>query len=142
MDETALIYVPHANSQSDPDILKVVELNLNILGFLPKLVKLEHVYSYGEFLNAKWLEHQNHPVIIVEHDCLPYPGAIQDILQCPEKTCSFGGTLQCAKFTPIGEPPIPQKTVWYHCDVELFRAFPPHIHLPNVVNLNRANIPR
>lgn len=141
MDENFLIYVPYSNHESEPEILNCVELNIQVLGFTPKLVKMQHNYSYGEFINDLW--DKGHPFVIVEHDCFPYPGAIQDILQCPEPICAFGGTLQCAKITPISEEsPLPSKTTWMHCDAILFSKYPPHMHLPEVANVNRANIPR
>ncbi len=140
MVETSLVYVPYANDESEPTILDAVKLNLEILGFPANFVKMRHEYSYGEFLNQLW--DKGDMFVIVEHDCFPYPNALNDILGCPEPICSFGGTLQCAKITPHGEAPIPPKTTWMHCDVELFKKFPPHVHFPEVVNLNRSNIPR
>lgn len=141
MDTTALIYVPYANEESEPHILECVELNLNVLGFVPRMVKMKHEYSYGDFLNE--LSHkETGPFIIVEHDCFPWPGAIQEILGCPEPYCSFGGTLQCAKISPTGDDLVPPKTKWGQVDAEMWRHIVPHMHLPEVINLNRANIPR
>ena len=141
MDEAAVIYVPYANDESEPSVLEVVELNLNVLGFLPRMVKMQHQYSYGEFLNHLSYT-ETGPFIIVEHDCIPWPGAIQQILGCPEPNCSYGGTLQCAKITPTGHNLVPEKTIWGHCDARLWEGITAHMHLPEVSNINRSNIPR
>lgn len=142
MDRDTAVYVPYANELSEPEVLKTVELNLQVLGFVPQLVKMEHAYSYGEFINELWVKHSGNPFILVEHDVFPYPVAIRDLLQCPEPFCTYGGTMQCCKLTPTGKPPLPEKTDWMHVDAVLWQKIKPHVHFPEVANVNRANIPK
>lgn len=54
-------------------------------------INLEYVrtdggpYVFSEFLRYMWK--QAEPFVLIEHDVLPYPGAIQEIWDCPEEFC-------------------------------------------------------
>lgn len=97
------------------------------------------------------------PVIIVEQDILPWPGAIEELCACPCQwgTYSYpyqGGIgiahmLGCAKLTTglmaalpnVWDNPAP----WYDLDRILFFAardigIEPHLHRPPVIHLKGA----
>jgi hypothetical protein len=94
----------------------------------------------------------NEPFIIVEHDILPWPGAIQRIWECDHHWCGYqyyvhGGLhayLGCAKFNPqlIGECPLPDHNVhWAALDQTIIdemaqRGIKGHLHQPAVSHLN------
>lgn len=109
--------------------------------------------AYRRVLLNIWQTHET--VIIVEHDIIPWPGAIEELLACSCQwgTYSYktnGGTgvahmLGCAKLTPglmdavptVWDDPAP----WWELDQRLFfaareKGIEPHLHRPAVTHLN------
>ena len=146
------IIVPYANNVSDPEIHYCVKLNFELLGIDPEWIRMDEPNSYSLLINRLWQE--NEKFIIVEHDVIPWRGAIESIWDCPEPFCGYDGTLQCAKIIPQGECPVNPRTGWPMMDAELHRnlysrgiPFHDHVFLTGemkipVTNLNRSNIPR
>src|SRR4051812_16119673 len=48
-------------------------------------------FDYHELLKSLW--HQRETTILVEHDVLPWPGALQELWQCPCKWGSYSYPL-------------------------------------------------
>lgn len=78
------------------------------------------VLGYGTLFAALW--NIGEPFVIVEHDVVPWPGAVEELHACAEPWCAFayspldgpladhdGPPMGCAKFTPEG--PVPFEAV-------------------------------
>lgn len=136
------VIVPYANNISDPEIHYVVRLNLDILGIDAEWVRLDEPNSYALLVNRLWDE--GAPFVIVEHDVIPWRGAVEELWECEHPNCTYDGTLQTAKITPDGPCPVDPRSVWFHVDVQMWGWRRPHEHCPArppVTNLNRHNIP-
>ncbi len=113
---------------------------------------LEGEYAYGELLRELWATRE--PVVIVEHDIVPWPGCLQELDGCPAEwcTCSYrykGGVgishmLGCAKLSTALMDGLPdlwnEACHWSECDRRLFFAArelgkEPHQHRPAVLHL-------
>lgn len=120
--------------------------------------RLDAFFTYIELLRELWQERQ--PVVIVEHDIVPWPGALEELWACPGRWCSYsyrllGGVgifhgFGCTKLT--GELMQATPTVWdepgewHTLDARLFHAarevgLEPHPHRPPVVHLNPREYP-
>lgn len=119
-----------------------------------ELVIAKDDYTYGQTLHVLWA--QGEEFVTVEHDIVPWPGAI-DALSCPEPWCIYqnivghSGKLQSAlglvRFSRKLMAALPEanlgwnKTEWNHLDAQVYGALqvdaklPPHIHLPPVAHL-------
>jgi hypothetical protein len=120
-------------------------------------------WSYTNFLQDLWDKHED--VIIVEHDIVFWPGAIDALWDCKEEWCFYGYDtnrplfpyLGCTKITPRlmdkalncwGEQrriknwiERPNQPPWSWCDGWLWLSvgkLEGHLHTPGVVNANRA----
>jgi hypothetical protein len=129
------------------------KLNLGILGIRPRLVKLERDISYDILFRKLWEEGE--PFIIVEHDIVPYPGALERMWESSAPWCGFGylvfgkirSYLGCTKFVPkeLGSCPLPDEyQSWQVMDrkieAELIkRGFNGQIMEPPVAHLNFAH---
>lgn len=67
-------------------------------------------YRYGRNFAALW--NKGEPFIHVEHDIVPWPGAIKELIECPEPWCTFesvdvGGVIHLGfgigKYRPTDE---------------------------------------
>ena len=148
------IVVPFANDVSDPYVHKAMRLNLQMQGLEPRYERmngtLDSDYAYDHLFRRLWAEGK--PFIIVEHDILPWPGAVQQIWACDRPWCGFEyfifGELRvqlgCVKFDPsrLGPCPLPDTlTAWHHLDWEVItnlsgRDETGHLHEPAVTHLN------
>lgn len=67
-------------------------------------VIMETPFSYGELLTE--LFHKRETFILVEHDIIPWPGALEKLAICEKDYCGYhyvigsgmGGSLGCTKF--------------------------------------------
>lgn len=124
-----------------------------------EFVKLKGKYGYSEFLKERWDEGKD--FLLVEHDVVVWPGAIESLVKCTHPWCAFdyskdtvwetqeaelrGIPLGCVKITSdfikqtpdIWDNPVD----WHVCDLYLFKCAKekglfPHQHFPGVVNAN------
>lgn len=148
------IIVPFANDKSDPGVLAATRLNLTMQGLKPRYERLndtlDSLYSYDRLFRKLWADGE--PFIIVEHDILPWPGALQQMWLCDKPWCGFEyicfGELRvqlgCVKFDPsrLGPVPLPEElTVWQLLDWKIIttlasRGETGHLHEPAVSHLN------
>ena len=116
------IIIPYA--QKGP-IIDSVKLILAIQGLRPRMVKMNDEFSYYFLLKELW--EKGEPFIIVEHDIIPFPGAVQELWTNPEPWCGYpyylSGELKsylgCTKFDPklLGEFPLPEEPIaWLYLD--------------------------
>jgi hypothetical protein len=81
------------------------EMALRTNGYSPQVVIMEDDYHYSRLFNDLWDAHED--FIIVEHDIVPWPGAIESFFGCNQHWCGFqypqggawGGGLGCVRFT-------------------------------------------
>lgn len=144
------VIVPYAESDGTTSVLDAVKLNLANQGIRPQLFKLDQTYSYDQLFRRLWS--QQKPFILVEHDIVPWPGALKELWTCPEPWCGFPyfvfgelrSYLGCTKFDPsrLGDCPLPDDLEsWQTMDktVEkllMKRQLTGHIHNPAVTHLN------
>lgn len=115
-------------------------------------------YTYRSLLEQLWKESEE-PFIIIEQDILPWPGAIEELWQCPCQwgTYSYkyqGGIgiahmLGIAKITPelIKQTPgiWDDETPWHELDKKLAfaaraKGIEPHLHRPPVIHLSEREL--
>lgn len=116
--------------------------------------------AYYVLLRGLW--HAGGGFVIVEHDIVVWPGAVQQLEDCPEPWCVFPyyssvgwarDALGCTKFSSgllqrypdVLEPPFPDccQHTTYWCGLDRLishrlrsHGLEPHEHSPAVVNLN------
>jgi hypothetical protein len=108
--------------------------------------------DYRLLMQRLWREQER--VIIVEHDIVPWPGALEELWACP---CAWGAYsykihggigiyhgLGCTKLTPQLMAAVPeiwgQPEPWYLLDQKLLfearnQGLEPHHHRPAVIHL-------
>ncbi len=146
------IVVPFAGTMAfgSSGIFDAVKLNLATQGFLPRIVKVDRIYSYDFLFRSLWAEGE--PFILVEHDIVPWPGALAELWNCPEPWCGFPyfifgelrSQLGCTKFDPanLGECPLTGDPIeWQVIDKAIekrlvMRGQNGHMHSPAVTHLN------
>lgn len=148
------IVVPYAPIYGTPSVLDAVKLALGVQGLRPRMVKLEQDFSYHQLIQELWAKQE--PFILVEHDIIPWPGAVQQLWTCPEGWCAFPyaclgelrAYLGCTKFDPVklGECPLPEELLtWQVMDQRIkktlmMRQAKCHMHEPGVTHLNFAHV--
>lgn len=109
-------------------------------------------WDYSHLLHKLWNEGDN--FILVEHDILPWPGALGEIWNCPAEWCAYsyecnGGiglyhTFGCAKISgqlinrlpDVWKDPLPWHRLDSHLCFEASRIGQvPHPHRPPVTHL-------
>src|SRR5262245_36727721 len=120
-----------------------------------KLVEVSGNYSYGRALHQLWEEGES--FINVEHDIVPWPGALEKMWKCKSAMCMYqypighsgliSGSLGCVKFSDelIDAYPLANfgwdDTEWNHLDAQVFgalvldRSILPDVHQPPVGHL-------
>lgn len=126
--------------------------------YLVNRIRLTEEDSYVRYFEERWAERRT--FINLEHDVVPWPGALDELWACPQPWCAFGyrpgenlaqpdacAYLGCAK---IGEALIarlpnvwrdkPAPRVWSNCDCWLTtyarqQRIVVHQHYPAVVNV-------
>jgi hypothetical protein len=56
-------------------------------GVLFELFLMEHEYSYSDMFTTLWKRNQG--FVSIEHDIVPWPGAIEKLQQCIKPWCSY-----------------------------------------------------
>jgi hypothetical protein len=144
------IIVPFANELNDSVVHSAMRLNLEMQGLSPRYERLEGTFSYDALIRQLWAEGK--PFILVEHDVLPWPGAVQQLWTCPRPWCTFEYfmlgemrvALGCTKFDPsqLGPCPLPAEPQdWHQMDWHVIaelaaRYHVAHLHEPAVSHLN------
>ena len=139
-----------------------------LCGYSPIPVVLSSVaagpHAYLDYFQRRWDEGEG--FITMEHDIVPWPGAIESLLDCPHEWCFFGyqPDVDCLanSCAPLGLQKITAALIealpgtwndmrtngvyggpgiWRYCDFHLFRVgvavgFIPHQHYPAVFNAN------
>lgn len=147
------VVVPYANATSDPIIHKAMRLNLQMQGIEPRFEQMDGAldgdFAYDRLFRSLWAAGE--PFVIVEHDILPWPGAIAQLWDCD---CAWGAykylifgelrtQLGCVKFDPtrLGDCPLDDLVTWQHLDWAVIstlvkRGYSGHLHEPAVTHLN------
>lgn len=149
-DVRPMVVVPYANAETDPDVHAAVRLNLLMQAIEPVYVPLVGETDYDALIRRLWAA--GRPFILVEHDVLPWPGAVQALWTCDRPWCAFEyfmlGELRvalgCTKFDPsrLGPVPLPPEPVgwrtmdWHITDTLTTRRESAHLHEPAVGHLN------
>ena len=142
------IYVPYTN------LLQATQIALVEYDYIPVDLKDQ---AYSDFLRERWAEGES--FINIEHDIVPWPGAIEEIAECPEPWCGYAyhtgpsldphpywhPMLGCVK---LGAELIrrtagmwDEHIMFFLCDSTLAERgyaarLSPHRHFPGVVNAN------
>jgi hypothetical protein len=107
------------------------------------LVLVEDDYTYGRTLAEYW--QRGETFVNVEHDIVPWPGAIQEVLNCEHAWCGYDypvgeagvmpGAIGCVKFSEKLMRHSPSKTCdawadtkWNKLDGVIFKSMPGHWH--------------
>jgi hypothetical protein len=151
------VVVPFATSAA---MLPAVELALRQDGVEADFRHMTADDSYYQLLVELWRGRET--FALVEHDIIPWPGALQQLENCPEAWCTFPyycsvgwieDGLGCVKFGKellVSHPsfldePFPPccNHTKYYCGLDRLIAhrceqlgIAPHVHAPGVVNLN------
>jgi hypothetical protein len=103
-------------------------------------------FNYQHFMAARWKERE--PFVVVEHDVVFHPSAIDELVECPRTWCAFpyvGGVDTCCMgLMKVGVPvmetwpnlwlrPMTWEMVAWHFTTATQAL--PHQHLPAIVNL-------
>ncbi len=142
------LIVPYTN------LRPLVRATLEQYNLHPKFVKLSGEDDYWNLLSQLWEEKES--FVLNEHDVLPWPGAIQEIADCPADWCSYTyrmkkgyGIHHAFGCTKIGQgliEAIPDawinvdSTHWHDLDGQLCimarnSGITPHPHRPPVIHL-------
>jgi hypothetical protein len=147
------VVVPFANDATDPLVHGAMRQNLEMQGLSPRWERLTGPFAYDALIRRLWAE--GRPFILVEHDVLPWPGAVQQLWTCDRPWCAYEYfmlgelcvALGCTKFDParLGPCPLPDEPTdwhrmdWYVIDTLTTRYHSAHLHEPAVSHLNRAH---
>lgn len=115
--------------------------------------------AYWRLLSDQW--RKGGKFLVVEHDILPWPGALRELWDCPEPWCSMPYYLQsgigyafgCTKFDPARMPEMAEALTvvdryWYNLDTSLISyvrdTFGVKVHHhpgPPVIHVNQEHAP-
>lgn len=129
-------------------------LALRAEGLNPEVVIMGGDLSYGRLVERLWRSGEG--FVLVEHDVVPWPGAMSALSSCPELYCGhryliaaqLGGTIGCVRFSAAltaAHPDLPARWAgshWSNLDIKLtnglwdvgVRGF--HVHEPPVAHLH------
>lgn len=163
------LYIPYTR------IAEATEVFLHTYGCVPDDLAVERVdvsgnpFGYLEHFQARWA--QGRTFINMEHDTVPWPGALQDLLACERNWCFFGylpgidfvatnaapfglvkfGASLIAAMPDVWELMerrfVNDPCAWSMCDIHFAEyarergLFTPHQHSPSVLNANPKFIP-
>ena len=134
--------------------------NVGVRQVLEKLYHLHVDYKYMEHVDSYWglmrgLWEEGETFIVIEHDVLPWPGAIQELQNCSEDWCSFTYEMKngygiyhafgCTKFGKGLIEALPDAWMqiedhnWNRldsqfCKLALMAGLVPHPHRPPVIH--------
>ncbi len=149
------IIVPYTDAKNPA--FAAAKLNFECLALRPRYVdmnaELDAPYAYHRLIHSLWAEGK--PFILVEHDILPWPGALEQLWECE---CAWGAFryhvlgnlaayLGCVKFDPLklGPCPLPEEPMpWTKLDLHIVKTLTSrgergHVHNPPVCHLNRGH---
>ena len=139
----------------------VKQVLVTLLDLPVNFVAMEKDDSYFNLLAGLWAEGER--FIIIEHDVLPWPGAVEELWNCPADWCSYTykmrgyhgdygihHSLGCTKFGEGFMSEVPDmflrfdSTDWKHLDAQIFHVgvkhnILPHPHRPPVIHLHNWN---
>jgi len=131
-------------------------LALEAEGVKHTVYTMQSEYDYGELLRKCWLEQEG--FIVVEHDIVPWPTALEQLDTCPCQYCGYnypvantrqmGAALGCTKFSTGLIRLLPNLAdywhtcPWQHLDAEVIRSVvwavgSMHHHYPPVAHARR-----
>lgn len=146
------VFVPYTQLE------RITRCALGGTGF--KAIKMSDDEAYVRYFEERWAEGET--FINVEHDVVPWPGAIEELWKCPEPWCAHGYMpyddltsdsysvfLGCAKISGKLIQALPncwkEKPTrhWNNCDGQLTqyaraRGFNVHQHHPAVLNIGQG----
>ena len=147
-----MIFVPYTEIQTATKVA--------LIGYDYKPVKVEGEYGYGEFFRERWKEGKS--FIVIEHDCVPWPGAIEALMKCEEPWCAHNYGLPCHRENPalsgagipLGCTKIGARLIeetpgiwdapvdWSHCDQQIpkYALRKVHQHFPGIINANPQSL--
>jgi hypothetical protein len=156
-----MILVPYANAGAWE--LQAVRRNLDVQGLAYDAVDVSGSNTaYPDAVRARWDTGED--LVIIEHDILPWPGAIDELLACPFDLCglpyvehsTFATALGCTRIgqrvqssteipltTTTQGPPFEHPVTWNTLDWDLFSVvqsagFRLDVHAPPVVHLHEG----
>lgn len=114
-------------------------------GVSAEVVVLDNGYGYGRLLDRLWADGET--FVLLEHDVVPWPGAVDALLACDEPWCvheypfaanAVRWALGCVKVAErlLRGDPVFRGVMWNQLDAavvrELLLACPegPHVHSP------------
>jgi hypothetical protein len=120
--------------------------------------RLTSDFDYHNLLRSIWIIRE--PVILIEHDVLPWPGALAELAQC---SCAWGANsyklhggigiyhgFGCTKLTPELMAAVPDiwecdPIHWSLLDQRLWfaareKGYEPHPHRPPVIHLSKKHV--
>ncbi len=143
------VVIPHARY----NLHKLVAVSIQNECSNPVLYHCDKEDSYYELINELW--HEGETFTIIEHDIIPWPGAVSELNECSRVWClcpynlntnsSLGftkfGEVLLKEHPNILENPSGYDKSWTRLDWyltrELFKlGYQPHTHQPNVAHLH------
>ncbi len=147
-----MIYVPYTKIQPATEIA--------LIGYEYTPVKVSGKYGYSTYFKQLWSEGQT--FINLEHDCVPWAGAIESLRECERDWCVFDYSLPVHRMRsleaevnglPLGLMKIGASVIaqtpgcwdklidWSYCDQHLTKyliskGLQVHQHYPSIVNAN------
>lgn len=122
-----------------------------------EVVLMEDEYSYSRFLCLLWEEARD--FILLEHDIVPWPGALTALEECPFGWCSYRyplapftlrpalGCIKVLGWIQLAHPELPDAyrwagRIWTQMDGAVCPALesiigPTHIHNPPVAHVKK-----
>lgn len=131
---------------------------LDMQSIEPEWYRCDDSDSYWMLLKRQW--DRREAFIVLEHDILPWPGALEDLWRCREPWCAFGYHMGghmgyafgCTKFTtelmdamPDIVDGLPDRH-WFNLDSQFIHTahrvhnLDYHRHGPPVIHLNSAHM--
>jgi hypothetical protein len=124
-------------------------LALTMEGLVVTEVKMNDYYHYGRMFTEQWQTGKG--FILVEHDVVPWPGALGQMNKCQEELCAFeypsspdstARSLGCTKFSTSLVQRVPynlewQSKGWDQLDGAVFETLQDvniHLHRPMVAH--------
>lgn len=135
------VIVPYTNKLEVS--FQACQMNMEIQGVKPEYRFMFTDTSYAELIIDLW---KDGTFIIVEHDVLPWPGALKAMWACGHTVCAYpyelGGrmgvkaSMGCIKINPVVRScPVRESMYWTQVG-DILEGLPIHLHEPPVVHLN------
>jgi hypothetical protein len=152
---TLPVFVPHTHLN---EATRIFLAHSQALGHYIRLIDVtDDPQGYLKYLRQRWQE--GYPFINIEHDIVPWPGALESLEHCPQMWCSFGydtaaqdfiqPPLGLAKFSSEFIQALPElweeDLPWHELDAHLHRyaterGHKAHQHRPSILNASRDSL--